>query len=110
MNIYKVSQDKNCDYDSYDSFVCVAESEEQAKNMFPDDHDGVIIFDTKINHWINKNERELIYGYEDIEDSSFYWKDTYWTADFDNIKVEFIGVADTKYKKPQIIVSSFNAG
>lgn len=35
MNIYLVSQDENSDYDTFDSFVCHAESEEQARNMLP---------------------------------------------------------------------------
>jgi hypothetical protein len=35
MNLYRISQDKNRDYDSYDSAVVAAESEEAARNTHP---------------------------------------------------------------------------
>ena len=35
MNIYKVEQDVNNGYDTYDSFVVVAENEEIAKHTSP---------------------------------------------------------------------------
>ena len=38
MNIYLVSQNENSDYDTYDSFVCYASSEEEARNMLPDEY------------------------------------------------------------------------
>lgn len=38
MNIYLVSQDESCGYDTYDSFVCYAESEDEARVMSPSEH------------------------------------------------------------------------
>jgi hypothetical protein len=35
MNLYKISQDSNLDYDTYDSAVVCAENEEMARNMIP---------------------------------------------------------------------------
>ena len=35
MNLYLVSQDFNQDWDTFDAFVCVAESEEQARKIYP---------------------------------------------------------------------------
>jgi len=35
MNIYLVSQDENTGYDTYDSFICYADTEEEAQNMLP---------------------------------------------------------------------------
>jgi hypothetical protein len=35
MRLYLVSQDKNKNYDTYDSVVVAAESEEQARNIHP---------------------------------------------------------------------------
>lgn len=35
MNIYLVSQNENTGYDTYDSFVCIADTEEEAQNMLP---------------------------------------------------------------------------
>ena len=36
MNLYYVWQEENEDYDTYDSFVVCAESEDEAKNIHPD--------------------------------------------------------------------------
>jgi len=36
MNIYKCSQSHNDNWDTFDSFVCYANNEEEAKNMKPD--------------------------------------------------------------------------
>ena len=38
MNIYLVTQDKNNDYDTYDSFVCYAETEDEARVMAPSEY------------------------------------------------------------------------
>jgi hypothetical protein len=35
MNIYKVEQDWNNGYDTFDSFVCVAENEQAARETYP---------------------------------------------------------------------------
>ena len=35
MNLYLVSQDYNNEYDTFDAFVCRAESEEDARNICP---------------------------------------------------------------------------
>lgn len=36
MNIYKISQHENTNYDTFDSCVVYAENEVEAKNMHPD--------------------------------------------------------------------------
>lgn len=38
MNIYLVSQNKTCGYDAYDSFICYAETEEDACVMSTSEH------------------------------------------------------------------------
>ena len=47
MNIYRVSQTKNIDWDTYDSFVIAAETEEEARNTYPT---GIKI---KVNDYID---------------------------------------------------------
>jgi hypothetical protein len=84
MRIYRISQNKNNDWDTFDSAVMVAENEEQARIMIP-------YFDND----------EL-----DLEEQYIY---SSWIKPED-VKVEYIGVADKKYKKPCQICSSFNAG
>lgn len=39
MNIYRVTQDDNIGYDTYDSFICYAGYEEEAANMLPSEHE-----------------------------------------------------------------------
>ena len=38
MNIYKVSQTQNKGYDTYDSFICYANTPEEASKMLPNDY------------------------------------------------------------------------
>lgn len=89
MNLYLVQRTDPIGYDEYDSFVCAAESEEQARKMLPFDEELV-------REETEENIRNLI-----------FWE---WTNDLNKIKVEYIGKADEKYKKPTVILSSFNAG
>lgn len=85
MNLYLVSRTDTIDYDEYDSFVCAAESEEQARSMPP------------VDEWLtNKFLRDNI-----------IWE---CTNDLNNIEVTHIGKADEKYTKPTVILASFNAG
>ena len=89
MNLYLVSRTDKIDYDEYDSFVCAAENEEQARKMLPFDEELV-------REETEENIRNLI-----------FWE---WTNDLNKIKVEYIGKADEKYTKPTVILASFNAG
>ncbi|MFL2019644.1 hypothetical protein ACEN3U_04895 [Weissella hellenica] len=72
MNLYKISQDVNDDWDTFDSAVVVAESAEEAKKIIPDHHGGY---------------REN----PDYEISIYDW------AKPEDVKVEFIGLADKAY-------------
>jgi hypothetical protein len=89
MNLYKISQDSNCNYDTYDSAVVCAENEEMARNIIPRNSlldEGVMPASTD---WSNPN--------------------TGWCASPDLVKVELIGVASPGL--PQgVICASFNAG
>ena len=42
MNIYKISQEANTGYDTYDSAIVAAETEEDARNISPDGGDWKI--------------------------------------------------------------------
>lgn len=90
MNIYKVSQDFNTDYDSYDSFVCYAEGEEEAREIFPTNGKSFI---------------EMIS--QDLDEK--YYVDKLWTSDKSEIKVELLGTAKEGSEK-DVILASFNAG
>lgn len=82
MNIYKVSQSDNTDYDSFDSFIAAAESEEEARDISP--RGGLVDWDGNIGKWE-------------------------WTTKRENVEVWFVGVAKEGMEKG-VILASFNAG
>lgn len=93
MNLYLVSQNKNCFYDTYDSFVVAAETEKEAMETSPSEwyrwHDGKWFF-------------QYADGTEGSESNNNSWCDPKY------VKVELIGVAKKGIKG--IVCKSFNAG
>ena len=89
MNLYKISQDVNDDWDTFDAAVVVAESAEEAKKIIPGHHGGY---------------REN----PDYEISISDW------AQPEDVKAEFIGVADNDFLNSldgrTTVVASYNAG
>ena len=86
MKVFRVWVDKY-DYDTYDSFVCVANSEEEIRNCISIDE---------------YNERVVdMSGNDDYEDSV-------WFQDFQGeIHIEEVNL---NVDKPYIVCSSYNAG
>ncbi|KKL07295.1 hypothetical protein LCGC14_2587470 [marine sediment metagenome] len=80
MNLYKISQDQNNSYNTYDSAVVAAETVRDASMIHPSQED-----------WDGKDPD---------------WSD--WVA-VEDVKVELIGKAEESIDRG-IIVSSFNAG
>ena len=80
MNIYKLSQDENTGYDTYDTVVVVAETEVDACLILPS---GCEWSDGRCSPWATSPS---------------------------NVEVEFIGVASSDLETGQIICESFNAG
>lgn len=87
MNIYLVERTDKVDYDQYIGFVCIAESENQARHMNPT-YDGK--FDN--NLYYNFNHPYI----------------TDWVQDPNSLKVVKIGKAD--FNQVKIILYSYNAG
>ena len=94
MNIYLVEQDVNNGYDTYDSFVVVAENEEIAKHTSP----------SSLYVWKNE-EWNFCYSDGTCEPSS----QLYWCLPSD-VKVTLIGEADRNYTETTVLLASFNAG
>lgn len=91
MNIYKISQNVNKDYDSYDSAVVFAENEEQAKRIHPDRD-----YRWKDDGWVGRDGDKTI--------ATWSW------ADITDVKVEYLGIAHRDIIDPSVIVASCNAG
>lgn len=84
MNLYRISQDENRDYDTYDSAIVAAESIEDARSIHPD-------------------------GYTDSWKPSYTGQIGSWVWDKSKVKVELIGTAAADIKRG-VILASFNAG
>lgn len=84
MNLYRISQNQNNDYDTYDSAVVAAPDEETAKNMNPSGA-GMM------------TEEKWKYPYSS------------WCTSAEYVNVEFIGTA-TDGIEQSVICASFNAG
>ena len=80
MNLYKLTQTVNNNYDTYDSFIAAAETEEEVKVMIPYTGDFPDIYDT-VNDW----------------------------ALPEHVEVELIGKAEEHIQKG-VILASFRAG
>ena len=86
MKVFKVWVDK-CDYDTYDSFVCVANSEDEIRSHISIDRYNCRVIDMS--------------GNDDYEDSV-------WFEDFQGeIHIEEVNL---NIDKPYIVCSSYNAG
>lgn len=88
LNIYLLSQDERRQYDTYDSCVVVAESEEEAVKIHPDS--GNVVY----NWW---------------EDPMVQRCNHAWASHPNNVRVQCIGKADPSQEKGSIL-ASFNAG
>lgn len=88
MKIFKISQNENNGYDTYDSAVVIAESEDEARLMHPNDDPQ----DNRVtrNSWI---------------------KDSFkvWCTKPEQVNVEYLGEAEYS-QSIGFICKSFNAG
>ena len=89
LKLYNISQTVNTGYDTYDSAVVVAESEDAAREIHPD---GIGA------KWDGKKWKS--------ERTTGMWT---WCAPED-VKVEFVGIPDERFKSGDIVCASFNAG
>lgn len=96
MKLYLVKQNINTGYDTYDSFICAANSEDEAKRMNPG---GFRKWSDSKNCWMF----QYVDGTEEPDD------DSSWVNHIKNVKVKEIGKA-IKGIKSGIICASFNAG
>ena len=105
MNIYKLEQDINNDYDTFDSCIVVASSEKDARDIHP--YVDIVTHITN-NRWMGTFSGSENKGkeYETQNDGHSTWVSR---TDIDKIKVTLIGVA-TKGQKPGVLLTSFNAG
>jgi hypothetical protein len=95
MNLYKIFQNVNEDWDTYDSAVVAAKSEEEARLIHPDDDHK---WDTDRKEWYMVASGG----------GRIYYNSGSWVT-LDSVGVELIGKA-VKGTPSGVIVASFNAG
>lgn len=99
LNIYLVERTDEIDWDEYKSFVVCCETEQDARETFPDSS-VPFIFDNSLKTWIDpiNKTRELKYHLQSWISGRF----------LHSLNITFIGIADAV--KKGVILSSFNAG
>jgi hypothetical protein len=93
MNLYLLTQLENNDYDTYDSCVVAANSEEEARLIHP--RYPTVIYKKEVNNWYDT-----------------YWKcieSSDWAAP-NKVEVTLIGIASDNINSIKVILSSYNAG
>lgn len=85
MKLWKISQDENDNYDTYDSAIVAAETVEEARDIYPGGEEN------KAVNW-------------DRMDRYFPWARTR-----ESVKVEYIGEAAPTIRAG-VVLASFNAG
>ena len=103
MKLYLIKQDDNCGYDTYDSAVVIATSEEEARQIHPSTYYKSIDGVWHERHEINGKE-EFRPASEDLEWGPY----GEWTTP-ENVTVTCIGAA-TQGKVGDVVCASFNAG
>ena len=101
MNIYLLEQDLVDGYDTYDSAVVIAESEEKARDIHPAYHDSYIAN----GEWMSKHTAGKNKGRGFYIDDTGGWPEY---TDISVIKVTLIGIA--KKNESGLVLASFNAG
>lgn len=113
MNIYKVERIDRVEYDDYSAFICVAESEEDARMLMPyciglEGREGYGFMDKIMI--LDVSETGTVKGYhEDGHTDNTDIVDG-WVSNIKDLKVTKLGWAGTKYTKHKIILSSYHAG
>lgn len=95
LKLWRISQEANCDYDTYDSAVVVAVTEDEARHISPDDFR---VWKGGCWHF------QFADGTSEPERHHNSW------ADPESVKVEMVGVAASGLKAGEKICASFNAG
>ena len=92
MNIYLVKRIDSVSYDEYDSFICTAENEINARKTYP----SYTFYEHRNNHWFDTRLGNSATGCDE------------WIDDIKTLAIEKIGISQSK--KECVILASYNAG
>ena len=95
--LYKLTNNRNVTYDTYDSCIVVASSSEDASKMLPfpgNPKDGFYV--PFVSQNVGAKEREQ-------------YREQMWTLP-ENVTVQYIGIVDHSLQEETVVCASFNAG
>ena len=101
LNIYLLEQNYVDGWDTYDSMVVIAKSEEEARKIHPSEY----VTHVSNDMWMETDKGGCEYSY----DGEFRGNDWVNYLDRDKIKVTLLGVADSE-QVAGVVCTSFNAG
>lgn len=94
MNLYLVSQNVNKDWDTYDSFVVVANNEDEDRRASPNE---------------NYIWKDGCWNFKYLDGTTKITKHKSWCHPND-VVVELLGVADSNLEHGEVVCASYNAG
>ena len=102
MNLYLLTQTENTGYDTYDSCVVIANTEEEAKLIHP----GSLIYYPVANQWFWRDS-----GYKEYLNEGYYSNDS-WCKYPEQVTVTYLGEfkGNLEDYPSKIVCVSFNAG
>ena len=102
LNLYLLTQDEYRDYDTFDSCVVAAYSEEEAKKIHPFLHRfDKLCLPLDCDEWKRWDDSEYIYQVQ--------WETEMWASTPDNVECKLIGIAAEGIEPNSVVCSSFNA-
>lgn len=106
MNIYKISQEINKDYDSYNSAIVYANNEQEARYIHPDGKHLIEYIKEFSDPYVLIEPKNSIPHYVSFLNSEEYAN---WVKP-EEVIVEYIGKNEEYTGQPKVILSSFNQG
>jgi hypothetical protein len=100
LKIYKIKQNINNGWDTYSDAVVIAENEEEAKKMHPDNY----VWTEKGWVYINDKKEEIM-----MNEKGYCYQDWIDVSQIDKVEVEYIGEAKEESEKG-VVCASFHAG
>lgn len=103
IKLYLISQDKNNDYDTYDSAVVAARNEIEAAQIHPNSDTFDIVYDLNFDCWM--------WTIGTTTDATEYvpYRNDSWVEDPHDIEVKYLGEAADGIEVG-VVCASFNAG
>lgn len=107
MNIYLVERTDSYETGDWVSFVCVAKDEDEAKHLHPNGwrmtelNGGMVVMEDDIP----EEDEDDFYDddFQEAGDGKKFFHDGFWVSQYSDLNVTYIGKADDRYVKAEVI-------